>query len=217
MPKKIFLVGLAGGSGAGKSRLLRKLALAVANEWQGAAALATLSLDDYYKDRSHMLPAERERINYDHPEALDFGLLKEHLRLLKTGQVIAKPVYAFASHTRAAETQLFPQEPAALVSTLYIMVEGILSLYDPELRALLDSSLYLDVAEELRLTRRLSRDQRERGRDRESVLRQYQDTVLPMHKAFVEGTREHAVHVLKGSEEETVHLGVLLKVLRGLV
>lgn len=148
-----------------------------------------IDIDSYYRSLDGMPPADRERVNFDHPDMIDFPLLIAQLRQLLAGQAVEKPVYDFVAHTRAPGTEHV--EPREI-----IVVEGILALAHPELRHLFDLKVFVDVPEDVRLARRLNRDLTERGRTTESVLAQYEATVRPMHREFVEPGKAFADLVL---------------------
>ncbi len=184
------VVAIAGGSGSGKSYLAQRLM-----ERLGQDRCVLLEQDAYYADLSALPLAERARRNFDHPDAVDFDLLVRHLAELVHGKSIAKPVYDFVLHTRRAEQVTVA--PAEVV-----IVEGILVLHDPRLRALCDLRVFVEAPVEVRLQRRLARDTTERGRTPESVHRQFAESVLPMHEAFVEPSRHFANLVLNGCGDE---------------
>ncbi len=175
-----LIVGLAGGTGSGKSTLVQKILELLAGK-----SLIVIEQDNYYKANSHLSFEERQRINYDHPSALDNDLLIEHLRMLRAGQPIEKPQYDFTTHTRRPQT--VHVEPADV-----IIVEGILVLENPQLREMMDLKLFVDTDPDVRFIRRLERDIRERGRTMESVISQYLTTVRPMHLQFVEPSKRYA-------------------------
>lgn len=175
-----ILIGIAGGTGAGKSTIARKL-----REPLPTGTVAVVEHDAYYRDRPDLRIEERARLNYDHPDALDNDLFVEHLRTLKAGRAIQKPVYDFVSHRRLAETVRLPPHPV-------VIVEGILIFVDKRLRDLMDIKIFVDTPPDIRVLRRIKRDIRDRGRDFESVRRQYYDTVRPMHQEFVEPTKQFA-------------------------
>ncbi len=178
------VIGIAGGSGSGKSTLVGRLI-----DRLGPERASSLELDSYYRDRGALNSEQRAGLNYDHPDQLDWPLFLEHLRTLRSGEPVDVPRYDFPTHTRTGSTRhLSP------VSTL--LVDGILLFHDPVIRDLLDLRVYLDVEDDIRLIRRLQRDIRERGRTVESVLDQYLRSVRPMHRQFVEPTREFAHFVL---------------------
>ena len=179
-----FAVGIAGGSGSGKSALVRALSGAL-----GGDRVATLCYDAYYCDRSDLPAADRAALNYDVPEALDTELFLEHLTALRAGQPVQPPRYCFSTHRRIGVEDAVPPRPI-------LLVEGILLLHDPRARALLDLSVFLDVPDAARLSRRMARDVTERGRTRRSVLSQYEATVRGAHASYVEPTKMLADLVL---------------------
>jgi uridine kinase len=182
-----FLIGIAGGTGSGKTTVARAIIEAVA----GHAVL--IDMDAYYRPLDAMPLAERDRVNFDHPDTIDFPLLISHVRELRAGRAIEKPVYDFSRHTRAPHTEHV--EPREVV-----VVEGILCLASPGLRALFDLKVFVDVPDEVRFARRLARDVSERGRTAESVRAQYEATVRPMHREFVEPGKAFADIVLHDGE-----------------
>src|SRR5271166_4329886 len=185
MAAETYLIGIAGPSGAGKSFLASHLRRALRAE--------VLQLDRYYRDLSHLSLAERARINFDAPEALEHELLIEQVRRLRDRKTVQLPVYDFTTHTRTAKTEtLRPSE--------IIIVEGLFTLHWPGLRELLGTKVYVDLHDELCLERRKARDIRERGRTAESVLEQYEKTVAPMAKRYVRPTIAHADVVVSGTE-----------------
>ena len=172
-----MLVGIAGGSGSGKSSLARALAAEL-----GEGQAARLSHDAYYRDRSALTPAARNAVDYDVPQAFDQDLFVAHLTALRAGVGICPPRYCFETHCRLGEDDAVEPRPV-------VIVDGILLLWDPNVRALLDLSVFLDAPERVRLERRLARDVGERGRSTGSVLTQWDATVRRAHAAFVEPTR----------------------------
>ncbi len=177
--KKNILIGIAGGSGSGKTTVALKIKEKVGED------ILILDMDSYYKDHSHIPFEERVKINYDHPDAFDFPLLINHLKRLIQGKSIEKPVYSFVKYVRLKETQRI--EPKKI-----IIIEGILSLFDEELRNLMDIKIYVDTDPDVRFIRRLLRDVKERGRSLDSVVTQYLEIVRPMHIQFVEPTKRFA-------------------------
>jgi len=175
-----LIIGMAGGSGSGKSTIVQSVVDIV-----GADLITLIPHDAYYRAQDHLTYEERTEINYDHPDSLETELLVEHLEALRAGIPIDRPVYDFSSHTRTSETVRVVPEPV-------ILVDGILILAEPELRQLFDLRVYIDTDADLRLMRRLQRDILERGRTVDSVLVQYQSTVRPMHLQFVEPSKRYA-------------------------
>ncbi len=181
-----LLVGIAGGSGSGKTTVARKLAATFPPD-----ELSVVPLDAYYRDRRHQSLEERARVNYDHPEAFDEELLIAHLSALKAGEPVEQPLYDYAEHLRCAETRRIEPTPV-------VILEGILVLALDAVRPHLDLKLFVDTEADVRFLRRLRRDVAERGRTFESVMDQYLDTVRPMHHGFIEPTRRHADLILPG-------------------
>ncbi len=184
-----FTVGIAGGTGAGKTTLTRLLAEALGH-------VIVLDLDSYYLDRSDLSRESRDRLNFDEPGAFDVSLLLQHVRELRDGRPVAKPRYSFAEHVRSGVETL---RPAPI-----ILVEGLLALWWEELRSLLNLKVYVDAPRNVRVMRRLKRDVEVRGRSTESVLQQYESTVHPMHELYVAPTRAHADLVLVNDRDVAV-------------
>lgn len=174
------LIGVAGGSGSGKTTVVRRIVDAI-----GRRNVAVLHHDSYYRDASHLPPDERAAINYDHPESLETGLLIRHLEALLRGEPVEVPVYDFSNHVRLPATERVEPRPV-------VILDGILILWDKRLRELMDVRLFVDADADVRLGRRLRRDMEERGRSPESILAQYMATVRPMHLEFVEPSKRYA-------------------------
>lgn len=181
---RTIVIGLAGGSGSGKTTIAEALVDAI-------AGVAYVRHDDYYRHRPELTFEDRTKVNYDHPDSLETGLLVTHLETLRAGQPIARPVYDFTTHLRADETVMVAPAPV-------VVVEGILVLAEEELRNLMDLKIYVDTDADLRLARRMERDIHERSRTPESVLNQYLTTVRPMHLEFVEPSKKHADMIIPG-------------------
>lgn len=175
-----LVIGIAGGSGSGKTTVAQEILNRV-----GADRIAFLQHDSYYKDLGGLPPTQRAEVNFDHPNSLETGLLIEHVVSLRDGRSIEVPVYDFATHSRTDET--FSVAPHRV-----ILVEGILIFVEPALRELFDVKLFVDTDADIRFIRRLQRDITERGRTTESVIKQYQATVRPMHLEFVEPSKRYA-------------------------
>lgn len=181
MTVPLITVGIAGGTGAGKSTLAK----AVFDKIGGDEHVTHLIHDSYYKDITHMTIEERAKTNFDHPDSLDTSLLVQHIRDLKRGQTVEGPTYDFATHSRTEVTET--KEPKKI-----ILVEGILIFTDSDLVKELDMKVYVEADSDIRLIRRLARDTKERGRTVEDVLEQYHTTVRPMHVAYVEPSKTEA-------------------------
>jgi len=174
MKQEGIIIGIAGGTGSGKTTIAKN----IIKEY-GPGEVTILELDSYYQDLSHLTLDERKLINFDHPSSLEIELLVNHLEQLSQGRTIQVPLYNFATHTRMQETrEVLPHH--------VVIVEGILSLYFDELRARMDLKLFVDTPADIRFIRRLRRDIRDRGRSLESVIDQYRGTVRQMHEQFVE-------------------------------
>jgi uridine kinase len=177
---KPVLIAVAGGSSSGKTTVVDKITANL-----GLCDVVVLKHDDYYKDQEDLTMEERTQVNYDHPFALDNDLFFVHLERLLQGESIEKPTYDFVKLTRGKEIEVI--HPAKL-----IIVEGILVLEDKRVRDLADIKIFVEADDDLRFIRRLKRDIQERGRTLESVIKQYIDTVKPMHYAFVKPTKRYA-------------------------
>ena len=175
-----LIIGLAGGSGSGKTTIARSIVEAI-----GRDDVVLLQHDAYYRDQSSLPREERAKVNYDHPDSLETDLLVRHLEDLLAGEVVERPVYDFTVHSRSTESVRIEPKPA-------VIVEGILVLYEPELRRLMDLKIYVDTESDLRILRRLERDINERGRTFDSVHDQYLATVRPMQMQFVEPSKRYA-------------------------
>lgn len=202
---KTTIIGVAGGSASGKSTLVRKLQEAFAEE-----QVITLCHDYYYKAHNELTLAERAGLNYDHPSAFDTEMMIEHVRALSRGECIERPVYSFTEHNRLEQTvQVAPAR--------VIILDGILILENKELRELMDVKVYVDTDDDVRLARRLVRDVQERGRDINSVLKQYFGTVKPMHRDFVEPSKRYAHIIIPEGGFNSVALSLLIENIRSLI
>jgi uridine kinase len=177
---KPFVIGVAGGSGSGKSTVTREVLASI-----GPEMAAVVMQDDYYLDQTHLSFEERFKTNYDHPDAFDWPLMKQQVKALCRGEPIEMPVYDFTAHNRSSKTITVMPAPV-------IVIEGLFALYDASLREMMSLKIFVDTAADVRFIRRLQRDIAERGRSVESVTKQYLDTVRPMHKQFIEPTKRHA-------------------------
>ena len=193
----MLVIGIAGGTGSGKTTVVRKIL-----ERLPQGEVVILPQDSYYKDSSHLPLEERLEINFDHPESLEWDLLIKHLKELKKGHDINQPIYSYLTCTRASET--IPVKP-----TDVIIVEGILILYNAELRKLLDLKVFVDADADDRLTRIIQRDILERGRDVAMVLRHYETYVKPMHLQFIEPSKRYADLIIPEGGENSVAIDLL--------
>ncbi len=197
MKEKILVIGIAGGTGSGKTTLMKRLM-----EHFGDV-VTVLSHDNYYKRRDGLPYEERCKLNYDEPDALETDLMARHLALLRNGQAIDCPVYDFAMHNRSRET--LHLEPKKV-----IIVEGILIFENAALRDLMDIKIFVDTDADVRLCRRIKRDVNKRGRTLESVLEQYQTTVKPMHEKYVEPSKRYADLVVPVGGKNVVALDMII-------
>jgi uridine kinase len=193
----MLIIGIAGGTGCGKTTVVNQ----ILNELP-EAEVGVISQDSYYKDTSHLSYDERVKINFDHPRSIDFELLEEHLKELKQGHTIEQPVYSFVKHNRTGDTIL--THPRKVM-----IVEGILILTNPELRALFDIKIFVHADSDERLIRRLKRDISERGRDIDEVLTRYQTTLKPMHQQFIEPMKEYADIIIPNNKYNTVAIDIV--------
>ena len=197
-----FVIGVAGGSGSGKTTVVRKIV-----ESLGLDQVTLLQHDRYYRDRNDLRLEERAALNYDHPNSLETDLLVQHVRDLKSGKPVDVPQYDFTRHARLSETETFQPRRA-------LIVEGILIFADSPLRDLMDIKVFVDTDSDTRFIRRLQRDVAERGRTMESVIDQYQTTVKPMHLEFVEPSKRYADVIIPLGGHNTVAIELLLTMLR---
>jgi len=197
-----FVIGVAGGSGSGKTTVVRRIVDSL-----GPDQVTLLDHDRYYRDRNDLRLEERAALNYDHPDALETELMVRHVRELKAGQPVEVPQYNFTRHARLVETNLFQPRRA-------LIVEGILVFTDAALRDLMDIKVFVDTDSDTRFIRRLQRDVAERGRTMESVIDQYQSTVKPMHLEFVEPSKRYADVIIPLGGHNTVAVDLLLTMLR---
>ncbi len=203
---KPLILGLAGGTGSGKSTVARRVAEAL----RVFSSVAFIDMDAYYRNFTHLTLDERRRVNWDHPDALDTDLLVEQLNALAGGVSIAKPIYDFVRHLRAPETE--PISPADVV-----VVDGILLFAEERLRNLCDVKIFVEADADVRLIRRIRRDIAARGRPLEEILSQYLSTVRPMHLQFVEPSKRYAdVIVPRGGHNEVAVEMIVAKIARRL-
>lgn len=202
---KPIVFGVAGGTASGKTTVARAILDAV-----GAAQVAYLPHDAYYKDMPHLTLAERAHLNYDHPRSLETKLLVKHIKELLAGRSVRVPVYDFTRHRRTTDTLLVEPSPI-------ILVDGILIFTRRKLRELMDIKVYVDTDPDVRFIRRMERDIHERGRTLESVVEQYLETVRPMHLKFVEPSKRHADVIIPHGGLNRVAMAMVVARLRDLL
>ena len=193
----MLIIGIGGGTGSGKTTVVNKII-----SENPESEVTIISQDSYYKDLSHLDYESRTKVNFDHPNSIDFQLLCTHLAQLREGNAIEQPVYSFAEHNRTDET--VTTHPKKV-----IVVEGILILTDPAIRDLFDIKIFVHADSDERLIRRLKRDIAERGRDLEEVLNRYQNTLKPMHQQFIEPTKEFADMIIPNNRYNTVAVDIV--------
>ena len=197
MEQNILVIGIAGGTGSGKTTLMNNLIGTYGDQ------VTVLSHDNYYRRRDELTYEQRCLINYDEPDALETDLMAVHLDKLRQGQAIDCPVYDFTQHNRSDET-------VRIVPKKVIIVEGILIFENQPLRDLMDIKIFVDTDADVRLCRRIKRDVNKRGRTLESVLTQYQTTVKPMHEKYVEPSKKHADIVVPEGGKNLVALDMIM-------
>jgi uridine kinase len=201
---KPFVIGVAGGSGSGKTTVVRSIVQSLGDD-----QVSLLEQDRYYRDRGDLRLEERAALNYDHPDSLETDLLVRHVNDLRRGVPVHVPMYDFARHAREADTQIVEPRRATIV-------EGILIFTDPDLRRLMDVKVFVDADADTRFIRRLQRDISERGRTVASVIDQYLGTVKPMHLEFVEPSKRYADIIIPVGGHNTVAIDMLLTLIRSL-
>lgn len=199
--KNIFVIGIAGGTGSGKTTVVNQ----IINELP-ADEVCVISQDSYYKQTDNLTYEERTKINFDHPRAIDFDLMVDHLSELKNGFIIEQPVYSFVAHNRTKDTiKTHPRK--------VIIIEGILIFNSKELRNLCDIKVFVHADADERLIRRVRRDIKERGRDVDEVLNRYQSTLKPMHQQFIEPTKNYADIIIPNDRYNTVAIDIVRTVI----
>jgi len=194
----MFVIGIAGGTGSGKTTVVKKIRRKLKE-----AQISFLAQDSYYKDNSHLPLVERQAINFDHPDSIEFELLTEHVRMLKEGRAVDQPTYSYLSCTRQEE--VIPVDPRPV-----IIVEGILIYTYKPLVDLIDIKVFVDADADDRLSRVLQRDMSERGRTAEIVLERYEKTVKPMHLQFIEPSKRFADIIVPQGGMNEVAIDILL-------
>jgi len=197
----MFIIGIAGGTGSGKTTVVNKIISQL-----GSDDIGVIYQDSYYVDLSHLSMEERKLFNFDHPRAIDFDLLYDHLRQLKEGKSIQQPVYSFIRYNRTKDTvTVHPKK--------VMIVEGILIFADPRLRDMFDLKIFVHADPDERLIRRIRRDITERGRTVEEVLTRYQTTLKPMHEQFIEPTKVYADIIIPNDRRNETAIEVIKSVI----
>ena len=192
-----IILGMAGGTGSGKTYTVNKLL-----EIYSVDNITTIGQDSYYKDLRHIDYKDRIGQNFDHPDSIDIELFENHLKQISLGADINIPIYDFSNHVRLYETKTISQSKI-------IIVEGIFALHYPQLRKLYTIKIFIETPENVRFNRRLNRDIKERGRTIKSVKKQYETTVLPMHEEFIEPSKKHAEIIINGNDDVKGSLDII--------
>ena len=197
----MLIIGITGGTGSGKTTVVNQIVKHLPEE-----EVCVISQDSYYKATDDLSLEERAKINFDHPRAIDFDLIVQHLKKLKSNETIAQPVYSFVTHNRTKDTvTTYPRK--------VIIVEGILIFNNEELRSLFDIKIFVHADTDERLIRRVRRDITERGRNVDEVLNRYQDTLKPMHRQFIEPTKNFADIIIPNDRHNTVAIDIVRSVI----
>ena len=199
------IIGIAGGTGSGKTTVVRKIVQALPPHY-----VAVVPLDSDYNDTSHMTEEERHAINFDHPDAFDWKLLNKQINMLRNGEAIEQPTYSYILCNRMKETVHVEPKPV-------IIIEGIMTLINKKLRDLMDLKIFVDTDSDERLIRNITRDVVERGRTVDMVLKRYRDVLKPMHEQFIEPTKKYADLIIPQGGENLKGIGILCKYIEGLV
>ena len=199
------IIGIAGGTGSGKTTVVKKIVQALPPHY-----VAVVPLDSYYNDTSHMTEEERHAINFDHPDAFDWKLLNKQLNMLRNGEAIEQPTYSYILCNRMKETVHVEPKPV-------IIIEGIMTLINKKLRDLMDLKIFVDTDSDERLIRNIQRDVVERGRTVDMVLDRYLNVLKPMHEQFIEPTKKYADLIIPQGGENLKGIGILCKYIEGLV
>ena len=199
------IIGIAGGTGSGKTTVVRKIVQALPPHY-----VTVVPLDSYYNDTSHMTEEERHAINFDHPDAFDWKLLNKQINMLRNGQAVEQPTYSYILCNRLKETVHVEPKPV-------IIIEGIMTLINKKLRDIMDLKIFVDTDSDERLIRNIQRDVVERGRTVDDVLDRYLNVLKPMHEQFIEPTKKYADLIIPQGGENLKGIGILCKYIEGLV
>ncbi len=198
-------IGIAGGTGSGKTTVAEMIKQSL-----GKNQTAIITMDSYYKDFPELTIDEKRKINYDHPSVFDIELLKKHLQQLKNGESIEVPIYSFEEYARSGEYEKIDPKPI-------IIVEGILLFYYEEIKDFFSIKIFVDTDPDVRIIRRIQRDVLERGRTLESVIKQYLDTVRPMHIQFVEPTKQFADIIIPRGGKNEIAMDIIISKIKTLI
>ena len=199
------IIGIAGGTGSGKTTVVKRISKALPPH-----CAAVIPLDSYYNDTTDLTPEERAAINFDHPDAFDWKLLSEHIRMLKNGEAIEQPTYSYIESNRQKETVHVEPKPV-------IIIEGIMALHHKKLRDMMDLKIFVDTDDDVRLIRNIRRDVVERGRTVDMVLDRYEKVLKPMHEQFIEPTKKFADLIIPWGGDNRTGIHILKTYIQGIV
>ena len=199
------IIGIAGGTGSGKTTVVKRIAKALPPH-----CAAVVPLDSYYNDTTNLTPEERAAINFDHPDAFDWKLLTEHIKKLKSGEAIEQPTYSYIESNRLKETIHVEPKPV-------IIIEGIMALHYKKLREMMDLKIFVDTDDDVRLIRNIRRDVVERGRTVDMVLDRYEKVLKPMHEQFIEPTKKFADLIIPWGGDNKTGIHILRSYIEGIV
>ena len=199
------IIGIAGGTGSGKTTVVKRSSKALPPN-----CAAVIPLDSYYNDTTNLTPEERAAINFDHPDAFDWKLLSEHIRMLKNGEAVEQPTYSYIESNRQKETVHVEPKPV-------IIIEGIMALHYKRLRDMMDLKIFVDTDADVRLIRNIRRDVVERGRTVDMVLDRYEKVLKPMHEQFIEPTKKFADLIIPWGGDNRTGIHILKTYIQGIV
>ena len=199
------IIGIAGGTGSGKTTVVNRIINALPPHYA-----AVIPLDSYYNDTTGMTPEERAAINFDHPDAFDWKLLNEHIRMLKNGEAVEQPIYSYIVSNRLKETVRVEPKPV-------IIIEGIMTLHNQKLRDMMDLKIDIETDDDVRLIRKIRRDVVERGRTVDMVLDRYEKVLKPMHEQFIEPTKKYADLIVPWGVDNRTGIHILKTYIEGIV
>ena len=199
------IIGIAGGTGSGKTTVVKRISKALPPH-----CAAVIPLDSYYNDTTGLTPEERAAINFDHPDAFDWTLLSEHIKMLKNGEAIEQPTYSYIESNRQKETVHVEPKPV-------VIIEGIMALHNKKLRDMMDLKIFVDTDDDVRLIRNIRRDVVERGRTVDMVLDRYEKVLKPMHEQFIEPTKKFADLIVPWGGDNKTGIHILKTYIQGIV
>ena len=199
------IIGIAGGTGSGKTTVVKRISKALSPHYA-----AVIPLDSYYNDTTGLTPEERAAINFDHPDAFDWKLLTEHIKMLKNGEAVEQPTYSYIESNRQKETVHVDPKPV-------IIIEGIMALHYKKLRDMMDLKIFVDTDDDVRLIRNIRRDVVERGRTVDMVLDRYEKVLKPMHEQFIEPTKKFADLIIPWGGDNRTGIHILKTYIQGIV